>query len=279
MARKLAIFKQERELYAKRHTRLTRELRPQFKKLLTANIQPLLDYVQSFGIVGAPVENLINPSVWLPFYQRIFIDYGIKHARLEYYHQQRLEGAEKASALDFLRNVWTRLFSDYATNYVNGIVNDLNARTIELINDALAEGETLELDRNGFTRWFYKKSKDIVTDRSQAFSVTEATRISNLGKDIGARQWINEHGGVGYKVWLGRIAGERPAHLRLNDTIIGIDDFYDMDGHECLRPGDRSLPGYLSINCRCSQSFLNQTRYNAYLRRGRIVDGKLIGAS
>lgn len=275
----LKIFKQERDLYARHHKTLRKQLRPIFKKCLKANIQPLLDYVQAFGVPGAPVETLINPNVWMGTYTKMFVEYGTRWAKQEYYYQRRLSQAEKANPFEVLRNVWTKIFTDYAINYVQGIVASLNQRTIELINDALGEGETLNLDRNGFIRWFYKKADQIVADRSQAFSVTEATRISNLGKEIGASQWIAENGGGGYKVWLGRINRERPAHLRLNDTILPIDQPYDMDGHDCMRPGDRNLPANLAIGCRCTQSFLTQTRYNAYLRRGRIQGGKLLGAS
>jgi len=276
----LSIFEQERRLYAKQHAIAEKQLRPIFRKAIIENMKPVVKWVADFGSKDVPVERLIKKDVWLPAYLIAAEMIGQKFARQEYYYQRAMDSGEtKASAIEFLKDVWSGKFRTYITEYVNNIASSLNQTTIDLIKSALAEGDELGLDRNGFVRWFYKKANEIVADRTQAFSRTEATKISNLGKEIGARSWIDEQGGGGYKVWLGRIANERPEHLELNNTIIPIDDYYNMSGFECQRPGDKNLPVGLVINCRCTQSLMSENRYNAYVNRGRIVDGKLVGAS
>lgn len=273
-------FEQERRLYAKQHAIAEKQLKPIFRKAIIANMKPVVKWIVDFGHKDVPVEKLIRGDVWLPTYLVAFEMIGQKFARQEYYNQRNLDNSgTKASAIEFLKDVWSGTFKTYATEYLNGIISSLNKTTYDLITSALAEGEELGLDRNGFTRWFYKKANQIVADRTQAFTRTEATKISNLGKEIGARSWIDEQGGQGYKVWLGRIANERPEHLNLNNTIIPIDDYYDMSGFECQRPGDKNLPANLVINCRCTQSLMSQNRYNAYVKRGRIENGRLTGAS
>lgn len=273
-------FDRERKLYAKQHAIAEKQLKPIFRKAIIANMKPVVQWVADFGPNNVPIEKLIKTDVWLPAYLIAFDMIGQKFARQEYYSQRNIDGSEtKASAIEFLKDAWSGVFRTYATEYIAKIASSLNQTTLDLITAALAEGEELGLDRNGFTRWFYKKANQIVADRTQAFTRTEATKISNLGKEIGARSWIDEQGGQGYKVWLGRIANERPEHLLLNNTIIPIDDLYDMSGHDCLRPGDKNLPANLVINCRCTQSLMSQNRYNAYLQRRRIVNGKLTGAS
>ena len=112
--------------------------------------------------------------------------------------------------------------------------------------------------------------------RSLTISRTEATRTANLGKEIGARSWIDEQGGQGYKMWLGRVVNERPTHLAVNNTIIPIDDLYQVGDEQAQRPGDVSLSAAEVINCRCSQSLMSQNRYNQLVARGRIVNSKVV---
>lgn len=276
----LSIFEKERRLYAKQHKIAERQLLPLFRNALKKNMQPVLEWVDKFGPYNVPVDSLINRGVWNEVYPKAFELIGMKFARQEYYYQRSIEPvATKASAIEFLKDVWSGILRTYSFEYINQIASSLNERTAELIKDALAEGDSLQMDRNGFVRWFMAKSKDIINGRAPTFGRTEATKLSNLGKEIGARSWIDEQGGGGYKVWLGRIANERQEHLDLNNTIIPIDDLYDMSGHLCARPGDKSLPAALVVNCRCTQSLMSANRYNAYVKRGRIVDGRLVGAS
>jgi hypothetical protein len=272
-------FRQERKEAERMQRTYEKQLKPIFRKALYDNIKPIIDYVKLFGRPGAPIESMINPGVWNTAYNKAFQQVGLKAARKEYYYQQTQDGTVKASAFEFFKDVWSRMLSSYATEYVSGIFQSLNDKTVRLIQAALAEGDELGLDKNGYIRWFIRKTNQMVTDRVANFERTEATRISNLGKDIGARSWINEHGGGGYKVWLGRIKRERPEHLALNDTIIPIDDLFDMAGHLCIRPGDRTLPIELAANCQCTCSYISNGIHNLYMRRGRIVEGKLVGAS
>lgn len=271
-------FNTERIAYAKYHKTIEKQLLPLFRKALTDNMQPVLNWVESYGVENVPVDTLINTGVWRVVYPKAFELIGMKSARKEYYWQRSQEPTEtKASAIDLLVDVWGRILRDYALTYTYQIERDLNDTTTRLIKDALGEDYSLELDRLGKVRLFFKNVGNIIKDRSMTFSRTEATTIANLGKDVGARSWIEQQGGQGYKMWLGRVVGERPEHLDLNNDIIEIDDLYDMAGHDCVRPGDVTLPPNLRINCRCSQSLMSENRYSQYVKRGLIVGGKVIG--
>lgn len=276
----LSIFEKERRLYAKQHKIAERQLLPLFRNALKKNMQPVLEWVDKFGPYNVPVDSLINRGVWNEVYPKAFELIGMKFARQEYYYQRSIEPvATKASTIEFLKDVWSGILRTYSFEYANQIASSLNNKTVELIKRALLEGETLGLDKNGFIRWFTKEAGETVNSRGNTFSRTEATRISNLGKDIAARSWIDEQGGGGYKVWLGRIANEREEHILLNDVVIPIDELFNMSGFDCERPADRHLPLNLQINCRCTMSLMSENRYNAYVKRGRIVDGRIVGAS
>jgi hypothetical protein len=272
-------FNQERIDYAKYHKTAEKQLLPLFRKALYETIKPIIDVVNTIGLSSVTPE-MINRNVWQKTYQNAYNLIGMKIAKREFYTQRRLDGGleEKSSAIDFLADVWDSILRNAANNYVLNIQNDLNDTTMKIIRDALGEAYELGLDEDGTVRLFLKIMTDKQKERAKNFSRTEATTLSNLGKEIGAKSWIEQNGGKGYKMWLGRNdARERPSHLAENNTILEIDDLYDLDGELAQRPGDVNLSPNNRINCRCTQSIMSQNRYNAYVKRGLIKYGKVIG--
>lgn len=273
-------FDRERLDFQRQHRIAERQLLPLFRRALNKQLSRVIEYANTFGLDAMNVEGLIDPTVWRTVYPTAYEMVGMKLAKQEYYRQRSLDGQEqKASAIEFLVDIWSGKLRDFALTYTYLIEKELNDTTIEIIKRALGEAFSLELDRLGRVRFFNKTITDITKGRGLTISRTETTTIANLGKEIGARSWIDEQGGKGYKVWLGRIVGERPTHLEENDTILPIDDLYSLRGDMCDRPGDVRLSAANRINCRCTQSIMSQIRYNAYVRQGRIVNGRLVGAS
>lgn len=281
MPRKPNIFRQERIDFAKFQATAEKQLLPFFRKALRQQYAGILEWVQLNGIEGVPVEGLVRTDVWRNVYSQIYQLIGMKAARQEFYRQRRIDAVEtKASAIDLLVDVWSSLLRDYALTYTYQIERSLNDTTIRLIKEALGEDYELGMDRQGIIRLFEKRVNGIIKQRSLVMSRTESSTISNLGKDIGARSWIEQQGGNGYKVWLGRNdARERPSHLAENNTVIPIDDTFDLNGEQAIRPGDVNLSPAARINCRCSVSYMPENRYLAYVKRGRIIDGRLVVAS
>lgn len=279
--RRVSEFKQERIDFDRFHKSASKEVAPYFRKALLLSIKPTIEYAKTFGLEALSMTLVppITTSVWNNTYERVYNVIGLRMARKEYYRQRNLD-ATKASAISLLIDVWTSLLRDYALNYTYRIARELNNTTIEMIKKALGDTLQLGLDWEGSIRLFEKQLNGDVKLRTGVISRTEATTISNLGKAIGARSYIDEQGGQGYKVWLGRDdEKERPTHIEENNTIIPIDDLHIVGGEACERPGDINLSAKERINCRCTESYMSETRYNAYEKRGRIINGKLIGAS
>ena len=279
--RKTNEFRQERIDYAKDHSLGEKAILPFVRKALKATIAPVIAHVELYGLNNLIPEALINRNVWREMYPKIYQQLGIKFARKEFYRQRSLEPvAEKASAIEFLLNVWTSQLRDFALNYTYHIERELNETTIKVLKEALGNVYDLGIDTDGKIRLFLKDIKAKFRMRAGTIGRTEATTISNLGKDIGARGWIEQQGGEGYKVWIGRNdSRERPTHLQENNTIIEINDYFIVGGEQCQRAGDVNLSAKERIGCRCTISYMSQNRYNGYVKRGRIVDGKLVGAS
>lgn len=273
-------FKQERIEFARFHRNAEKQILPIVRKALNKQVEHVVAWVANNGVENVPVEILIDQSVWRNLYPQLYQQVGMSMARLEYYRQRRLEGIESKSAIDFLKDVWSGKLRDAAIEYITGIENRLNQTTVELVRKALTNGYELGMDRLGRIRIFNKQIIDINRGRGQDITTTEVTTVANLGKEIAAKSWIEQQGGnEGYKVWLGRIAGERETHLETNDIIIPMNDKYDLRGDLCDRPGDVNLLPKNRIRCRCTQSLMSEARFLQYLKRNRIVNGRLSGAS
>lgn len=279
--RKANEFMQERIDYAKDHSIGEKQILPLVRKALKATIAPVIAHAELYGLTNLMPEAIINRNVWREMYPKIYQQLGIKFARKEFYRQRSLEPIEtKASAIEFLIDIWTSQLRNFALNYTYQIERELNDTTTRIIKEALQDAYNLGIDADGAIRFFIKDVNGKFRMRAGTIGRTEATTISNLGKDIGARGWIEQQGGKGYKVWLGRNDNrERQTHIEENNTLVEIDDYFNVGGEDAQRPGDVSLSSKERINCRCTVSYMSENRYNAYVKRGRIVNGKLVGAS
>jgi len=276
-------FRIERKIWQRQQRIAEKTIVPIFRKALKDSIAPVIEFVRQMGTEVNPAS-LINGNVWTVAYQQAYSNLPLKIAKQEYYRQRGLE-TQKASAIDLLVDVWQSIFRDYALTYVYQIQRELNQTTIDIITEALGSVNALGLDRDGSIRLFERLVNGKLKLRTATISRTEATTLSNLGKDVAARSWIEESGTQGYKVWLGRNdVRERPTHLHENDTIIKLEDKFVLEEvgfspDEGLRPGDVNYTARNRIRCRCTVSYMTSNRYSAYLKRGRIVGGKLRGAS
>lgn len=289
MAKRTNEFRQERIDFERFQKNGAKEIAPYFRKALKQSIKPTIEYAQTFGLEALSMVLIppISTNIWERTYLDTFNLLGMRMAKKEFYRQRNLDAKyeEKASAIELLIDVWTSLLRDYALTYTYRIARELNDTTIKIIKEALGDSLELGLDWDGSIRIFEKLLNGKMKTRTGTISRTEATTISNLGKAIGAQSYIDSVGGQGYKVWIGRNDDrERPTHINENDTLIPLDDMFELEAEGekidfCIRPGDIDLRAENRINCRCTLSYLSQNRYNYYLKRGRIINGRLVGAS
>lgn len=275
-------FEIERSEFAKQHKIAEKQMLPYFRKALRQHIAPFVRYIEVNSTAAVPrglISTLLDNSVWAKVYNQVYEKIGVKFARREYYRQKKVDNEEEKASIGFLIDIWSSILRDYSLTYVYNISRELTDTTIKIIEEALSDIASLELDEKGRVRLLIKNITDKMKLRSLTISRTETTTVSNIGKEIGAVSWINEQGGQGYRVWLGRIARERDTHIAVNNTVLPLDEMYTVGTEQALRPGDVHLSAKERINCRCSQTIMSQNRYNSLVKRGRIVNGKLLGAS
>lgn len=253
------------DLYEKQLERYAKRVYPIFLKALQKQVAPVVEFIRRTGNTNPPLDILVVPNVFIRPLQDAYELVGMLAAKRQYYYMQNTE--EKA-LLDFLIDAWRAIFYDYATNYAYMIDNELSDTTKEEIRKALAYSyeQGYNADR---TATYIRNSvgRQISRSRAVLISRTESATAANLGKRTGADSWLKENNQKGYKQWIGRgiTTGphkERDEHLVLNDTIIPIDQDWNVGGEPAQYPGDTHLSASMRCNCRCTQIYMSQRRYD-----------------
>lgn len=256
-------------LYARQHKQYERRMYPIFLKALRLQLIPVMNWVAEFG-TDPPLDALIKPSIFRIPINQAYEVVGTMAAKREYYYMRGIEGK---GFIDFLVDKWRSLFNNYATTYAYRIENDLSETTKEEIRIALRYAYENTLNANQ-TAAYIRKSvyNEISRKRAVMIARTEATTASNLGKEVGAKEWLKETGQSGYKQWLGREDDrERHSHWEMNDDIIPMEQDWKLTDNKGVvsygqRPGDTRLPANQRIMCRCTQLFLSARRYERMQR-------------
>ncbi len=100
--------------------------------------------------------------------------------------------------------------------------------------------------------------------RARTTSITEVLRASS----VSAHEAFLQSPAVTQKAWKHSGAKRnkpRRNHVRLDGTVIGLDEYFDVGGHKGLYPRDSRLPPEESVHCHCVL--------------GPVVDPKILGLS
>lgn len=246
-------------LYAKQHARYERRAYPIFLRALHEQIALTIKWISDNQDVNPPLDALVVPAIWRKPMVEVYEMIGLLSARREYFFMRSTD----KGALDFLIEVWRQEFYMYAINYAYRIENELSETTKEEIRYALSVAFDNNLNSDQTAAYIRKRVyNEISRSRAVMIARTETTTASNLGKEKGARQWLKETDQKGYKQWIGREdERERHTHWELNNDIIPIDQDWNVGQDLANMPGDVRLSAGNRINCRCTQIFMSQRRY------------------
>lgn len=262
--------KKQAILYARQHLQYERRMYPIFLRALRKQIEPVLAWINEFGI-DPPLEALIKPSIFRLPIKQAYEMVGITAARREYYY---MRGMDSKGFIEFLLDKWRELFAEYATTYAYRIENELSETTKDEIRLALKDAYDQNFNASKTAGLIRKRVyNEISRQRAVMIARTEATTASNLGKEIGAREWLKETNQAGFKQWVGREDsrergfGTDHGHWAMNDDIIPMEQDWELTDAKGIvsygkMPGDTRLPANQRIRCRCTQIFLSERRYN-----------------
>lgn len=95
-----------------------------------------------------------------------------------------------------------------------------------------------------------------ITTMSRASAIRTARTAVTGAQNAGRMDSYKAAEGMGIKLqkqWLSTLDNRtRHAHAMLDGQTVDTDKPFKVDGYELLYPGDRSAPGYLLYNCRCT---------------------------
>lgn len=95
-----------------------------------------------------------------------------------------------------------------------------------------------------------------ITTMSRASAIRTARTAVTGAQNAGRMDSYKAAEGMGIKLkkqWLATLDNRtRHAHAMLDGQTVDTDKPFKVDGYELMYPGDRSAPGYLVYNCRCT---------------------------
>lgn len=252
--------KQAAQQFAKQHLIYERKIRPLFRKALIVQVEPVIRWLQ-FNVGEPPLDALIDKTVFRKPMVTAYNTVGKTAAKRSYYLIRELDGSK--AAIEFLVDLWSKIFRDYALNYAYRIENELSETTKDDIRKALADARELGYNTDETINLIRKRVQGQISRfRSALIARTEATTAANLGAEQGAKSWLAEQNQKGYKEYIGRADDrERETHRALNGTIIPMDEKFSFGGSLGNLPGDTTLPAKERVQCRCSCIFISERRY------------------
>ena len=88
-------------------------------------------------------------------------------------------------------------------------------------------------------------------DQIEGIATTEGSTALNAGAHA-AREHLARRGLTRGTMWATQHdAKVRAAHAKMDGVIVPVGSPFNVEGHECLYPGDPTLPAAYRINCRC----------------------------
>ena len=236
------------------YNRLRRENNQALKKYEAFGVRLFQDTLQKQAV---DFDSNLMLDAYIRFYQNVFVD-----AATRQFNQIREENRKDFIPDGFFLATWRAFIAEYVRTNLRTIVNNVNNRSLLLIESATAKA--IELGLNPFQT--ADLIKDTVGSRARALAIakTESTRANNQGLERSAIDWGNETGSEIWKVWIhGGSKEPRIEHINLTrNEPIRRDEVFPIGGG-MTKPGDLSAPPEQTINCSCFCQYLSEN----YIRR------------
>lgn len=225
-------------------------------KALWKQAQPVFENLSkslSLESVLQNVNGIVHEDTIKVLYQSIYASVGVSFAR-DSFNLAKTGKFNYSTKADILDMTWElemqKLIETEAAQLVTAVTQttkDILSRSLQQsITDGLSIPQAAKALRENFgllTRY-----------RSELIARTEIVRASNAGSLAGA-----ESTGLGVeKVWLSaRDKRTRPDHIDADGQRKKLNEYFMLsDGSRLRYPGDPSAPGHQTIQCRCTQIYL-----------------------
>ncbi len=216
-----------------------------FSKGLREQIQYVIENI------GEPAQTLTN----IPYlvskrplelaYQDVYARVGADFATRSF---NRLKSTgtflTKQTTNEWLEYMRTYVLTDASLQFrIQSVTSETIRRLRRELQRGLDEGLGIEqIARN------IERGNAVNIIRARVIARTEIVSASNAGSQAGA----DSTGLLLEKIWIATPDERtRPTHWELNETKIGMNEWFDVGDGEAQFPGDPNLPAEEAINCRC----------------------------
>jgi len=240
------------------HHNIEQQLYPIFKAALTAQTNPVRDFVKThpFADLSSHLSVLVSKQPMQVAYNTAYQKAGVRGAQFSYASIQR--AGKRKAATDtpgFFSEYWRKLMSLFyntqSAERIQGVTDTTKAQIQKLLDEANEQGLT-----TSETATYIEDAladPDFNRVRAMLIARTESTTAANYGASLG-----NESADyLTAKTWLAVLdANTRPDHIDASGQQVASDDFFIVGGYEAMYPGDVSLPVGEVANCRCVVAYV-----------------------
>ena len=199
------------------------------------------------------VNGLVHEDVIKFLYQNIYKDVGVPFAG-DSFSLVKSGGFDYQTKENLLELTWEAELQKIVEMQAAQRITGVTQTTKDILSRTLQEAITEGLSIPNAAKALREKFGLLTRYRSELIARTEIVSASNAGSLVGA-----ESTGLGVqKVWLSaRDKRTRPDHLTADGQKKKIDESFILsDGSRLMYPGDPSGPGHQTIQCRCTQIYL-----------------------
>ena len=170
----------------------------------------------------------------------------------------RILNAQRADSMVIERKDFASTVAKLAFRYI-GLeayrrrITSISETTRETIITQVARGFGAGLGQDGVAKLIRQAVPEIARYRSGVIARTETHGAAGYG----AQGAAIETGLELQKEWISAFDERtRESHVQANGQKVGIDDYFDVGGHQAKFPGDPDLPPEECINCRCVSAYV-----------------------
>jgi uncharacterized protein with gpF-like domain len=223
------------------------------RRMLMAQIQPVLDYLESTGDMQNPdmAANKLNFERTSAFYTALYSEVGQHFSAMTYNDIIKRKDVSETVQDSWLNQIlnYMRFTAGYRITSIN---KTSRKRAVELIRRALVQAEEAGLGlvetRNSIVKYVGDTWRNDARYRAERIARTEVLTASNRASYIGAQATGLEL----KKKWIaGADARVRQTHAEANGQIVEMDEAFTVGGSSMMVPGDAQAPADETINCRC----------------------------
>lgn len=212
------------------------------------------EFERVFIEFGKDIETQLNKDDWITINYTNLIN-GLKRALINVFQRSSKKSIHWTRTLfgwklenSDINAITDKALNEYNRKYAGDKIKGIGESTKSIINNIITNGQADGLTAKQIKDSIVNKVQEMSASRAMTIARTETSNAINITTHNTA-----EYSGMTKKTWI-HIGGgkeDRAAHLAIDGKTMGIDEYFIVNGYQCLYPHDSNLPASEVINCYC----------------------------